>query len=375
MAEEMKKTAEVETTPKTEKETKTKEPKVKETKKKKAKKMRTYQQRQDRAGYMFMAPWIVGFAIFTLFPLFFTVYLSFTNVKTTALGYDFTFSGVENYINAFVGNNEFLPAVLSYLKMIIPYTFIVVVLSFIIAYLLSKIKTGKGLLRTLYFLPVVIMSGPVMEQIMTVQSAGETVSAAEQLAAAREQATAYSNIFIMQIIESYSPALAHGLAGIFDQLSIILWFTGIPIVLFINGLQKINGSIYEAAKIDSANAWQIMWKITIPMLKQTGLIITVFTVIQLGMFGSINPLYSLIEEKTGETGTGLGFAATYAWIYSIIVLIIVGFVFILFKDRKPADIKARQKQEKKLKKLEKQQQKRLAAQRRHQKKEAKLYGK
>ena len=370
MAEEMKKTAEVKTAPKTEK-----KPKVKEAKPAKTKKMRTYQQRQDRAGYMFMAPWIVGFVIFTLFPLFFTVYLSFTNVKTTALGYDFTFTGVKNYINAFVGNSEFLPAVLSYLKMIIPYTFIVVVLSFIIAYLMSKIKTGKGILRTLYFLPVVIMSGPVMEQIMTVQSAGETASAADQLAAAREQATAYSNIFIMQIIESYSSGLAHALAGIFDQLSIILWFTGIPIVLFINGLQKINGSIYEAAKIDSANAWQIMWKITIPMLKQTGLIITVFTVIQLGMFGSINPLYSLIEEKTGETGTGLGFAATYAWIYSIIVLIIVGFVFLLFKDRKPRDIKARQKQEKKLKKLEKQQQKRLAAQKRHQKKEAKLYGK
>ena len=351
MAEEMKKTAEVKTTP--QKQTVSK---VKEAKKTKNKKMRTYQQRQDRAGYMFMIPWIVGFTAFTLFPLFFTVYLSFTKVKTTALGYDFEFTGVKNY-------------------MIIPYTFIVVVLSFIIAYLLSKIKTGKGILRTLYFLPVVIMSGPVMEQIMTVQSAGETASAAEQLAAANEQATAYSNIFIMQIIESYSSGLAHALAGIFDQLSIILWFTGIPIVLFINGLQKINGSIYEAAKIDSANAWQIMWKITIPMLKQTGLIITVFTVIQLGMFGSINPLYSLIEEKTGETGTGLGFAATYAWIYSIIVLIIVGFVFLLFKDRKPKDIKARQKQEKKLKKLEKQQKKRLAAQKRHQKKEAKLYGK
>jgi len=165
------------------------------------------------------------------------------------------------------------------------------------------------------------------------------------------------------------------LAGIFDQLSIILWFTGIPIVLFINGLQKINTSIYEAARIDSANAWQIMWKITIPMLKQIGLIITIFTVIQLGMFNSINPLYELIEEKTGETGSGLGYAATYAWIYTVIVLIIVGIVFLLFRERKPKDIKARKRQEKKLKKLDKQQKRRLAAQKRHQAKEAKLYGK
>ena len=55
--------------------------------------------------------------------------------------------------------------------MIIPYTFIVVVLSFIIAYLLNKIKTGKGLLRTIYFLPVIIMSGPVMSQLLDVQNA------------------------------------------------------------------------------------------------------------------------------------------------------------------------------------------------------------
>lgn len=346
---------------------------VKAEKPKKKKKMRTYQQRQDRTGYMFMAPWIVGFLAFTLFPFIFTIYLSFNNVKKTTLGYEIDFAGINNYIEAFVGSTEFLPALLSYLKMIVPYTCIVVVLSFIIAYLLCKIKTGKGILRTIYSLPVVIMSGPVMTQIMEVQSAAE--SAADKINEAVEKANAYSNIFIMQIIDSYSPALASALAGIFDQLSIILWFTGIPIVLFINGLQKINTSIYEAARIDSANAWQIMWKITIPMLKQIGLIITVFTVIQLGMFNSINPLYELIEEKTGETGSGLGYAATYAWIYTIVVLIIVGIVFLLFKERKPKDIKARKKQEKKLKKLEKQQKRRLAAQKRHQVKEAKLYGK
>lgn len=341
-------------------------------KKEKHKKMRTYQQRQDRNGYAFMAPWIIGFAIFTLFPFVMTIYLSFNAVQSTAWGYQFDFIGIDNYINAFVGNEEFLPALLGYLKMIIPYTIIVVVLAFIIAYLLCKINVGKGILRTIYFLPVIIMSGPVMSQLLTVQGAGDEISA--EMNAAVETTNAYSNIFIMQIIDSYSKPLADMLAGIFDQLSVILWFTGIPIVLFINGLQKINPSIYEAAKIDSANAWQIMWKITIPMLKGVGLIITVFTVIQLGMYDSINPMYELIEEKTGDLSSGLGFAATYAWIYSIIALALIGIVFLLFKDRKPKDIKARQKQEKKLKKLEKLQKKRLRAQKRHQAKEAKLYG-
>ena len=249
MAEE-KKTTEVKTTPKKDKP-------------KKAKKMRTYQQRQDRTGYMFMAPWIVGFALFTLFPFVFTIYLSFTNVKRTIRGYEIEWTGVGNYVKAFIGNSEFTPALIKYLQMIIPYTFIVVVLSFIIAYLLNKIKVGKGVLRTIYFLPVIIMSGPVMTQIM---------------AAAPETTNAYLNIFIMQIIDSYSPALGNALAGVFDQLSIILWFTGIPIVLFINGLQKINPSIYEAAKIDGASKLKQITAITLPLLRPTIIIMTLMAI-------------------------------------------------------------------------------------------------
>lgn len=352
----------------------------KETKQKKVqpkekgkKKMQTYQHRQNKYGYAFMAPWIVGFLLFTLFPFVATIFLSFMNVKKAATGYVLKFSGINNYITAFIKNSDFLPALLSYLKMIIPYTFIVVVLSFIIAYLLNKIKTGKGLLRTIYFLPVIIMSGPVMSQLLDVQNAA--AEATQKVSGAVDAADQYSNIFIMQMIQSYSAPLATTLAQVFDQLSIILWFTGIPIVLFINGLQKINVGIYEAAKIDSANAWQIMWKITIPMLRQIGMIITIFTVIQLGTYEAINPVYTLILEQTGDTASGLGYAATYAWIYSIIVLIIVGFVLLLFKERKPKDIKDRKRQEKKLAKLEKQQMKRLKKQNRYAKKEAKKYGK
>ncbi len=352
---------------------KDKAPKVKEPKTKapKKKKLKTYQQRQDRNGYAFMAPWIIGFLAFTAFPFVMTIYLSFTHVKATILGYDISWVGLSNYNDAFFKNESFTPALLSYLQMIIPYTFIVVVLSFIIAYLLCKINVGKSILRTIYFLPVIIMSGPVMTQILNVQDAGAATTATDAVVTTN----AFSDIFIMQIITSYSPGFANALASVFDHLSIILWFTGIPIVLFINGLQKINPSIYEAAKIDSANAWQIMWKITIPMLKSIGLIITVFTVIQLGIYESINPVYELIKEQTGKTDGGLGYAATYSWIYSILALLIIGIVFLLFKDRKPKDIKAREKQEKKLKKLDKIQKRRLAAQRRHERKEAKRFGK
>lgn len=302
----------------------------KKKKEKKHKKLRTYQQRQNVLGYAFMSPWILGFIIFTLFPFCATIFLSFTNVKKSIMGYEISFNGIDNYITAFVKNSSFTPALVEYLKVIVPYTFIIVVISFIIAFLLNKIVRGKGVLRTIYFLPVIIMSGPVMNQITSVNEAFEQMAAQAGL----EVVSDYSNIFIMKIIDSYSPALALTLGDVFDQLSLILWFTGIPIVLFINALQKINVSIYEAAKIDSANAWQIMWKITVPMLRSIGMIVTIFTVIQLGMYDTINPVYQLILDATGETSGGLGFAAAYAWIYSLLVLALIGIVFLLFKEKK-----------------------------------------
>jgi ABC-type sugar transport system permease subunit len=286
-------------------------------------KIKTYKQRQNRLGYLFMLPWIIGFIIFTAIPFLATIYLSFAEVRQTVLGFEIKFIGFDNYIMTFFENTEFVPALLSFLGMIIPYTFVIVIIAFVLAYLLNRIDFLRGALRTIYFLPVIIMSGPVMYQLIDSSSSGSEGEAMRE----------FTDIFIVQMIESYSPRFADMLVNIFDELSIILWFTGIPIILFINGLQKINPSLYEAAEIDSANAWQILWKITIPIIKPIALVVTIFTIAQLGTF-TTNPVYDLIKKATDNTSGGLGIAATYAWIYSLIVLAIIGVAFVLFRDRK-----------------------------------------
>lgn len=281
-----------------------------------------YQRRQNRRGYLFMAPWILGFIVFTLFPFLATIYLSFNNVSSTIKGWEMTFVGLENYVTAFFRNTEFVPAVLEFLAMIIPYTFVVLIVSFIIAYLLNKLTKFRGFFRTIYFLPVIIMSGPVMAQILDAN-----------VSEYAQDVSRYDGLFVMNMIESYSKPFAKLLTGVLDELSIILWFTGIPIVLFINGLQKINPSLFEAAKIDSATNWQILWKIIIPIIKPIALVCTIFTIAQLGTYDT-NPVYGLIKTATGDLANGLGYAATYAWIYSLLVLLIIGLAFLIFKDKK-----------------------------------------
>ena len=284
------------------------------------------EQRQNRTGYLFMLPWIIGFVIFTAIPFMITIYLSFTEVKQNVTGFDITFIGMENYRAAFFTNTSFTPALVEFFWMIIPYTLLIVVIAFLLAFLLNKITFLKSTFRTIYFLPVIVLSGPVMYQLM--DAGNSSAEGATRLV--------YDN-FILDMIENYSPYFADILVGICENLSIILWFTGIPIVLFINGLQKINPSMYEAAKIDSANGWQILWKITMPMIRSTALISTIFTIAQLGAMDSVNPVLALIKEATANTNGGFGFAATYAWVYSVLVLVIIGLAFLILRERKQTE--------------------------------------
>ncbi|MBO5197791.1 MAG: sugar ABC transporter permease [Lachnospiraceae bacterium] len=290
--------------------------------KKKKKRKSSFQRRQNRLGYLFMAPWIIGFIVFAFIPFFMTFYLSFTDVKQDINGFNITFAGIKNYREAFFVNPDFTINLGSSLAMIIPYTVIIVIMSFILAMMLNSIQKGKSLFRTIYFLPVVVLSGPVMYQLMDLTTEAEG------------QTSKLEYTFVVRMIASYSQDIADVLVSLFENLSTILWFTGIPIVLFINGLQKINPSMFEAARIDSATSWQILWKIIIPIIRPTALIVTIFTIVQLGAMDKINAVLDQIQQMTSNTAGGLGYAAALSWIYSIIILAIIGLAVLLFRERK-----------------------------------------
>ena len=170
----------------------------------------------------------------------------------------------------------------------------------------------------IYFFPVVVLSGPVMSQLMNSNST-TTINV--------------EDIIVFRMIESFSPFIADMIGGIFNNFTMILWFTGIPIILFMNGLQKMNAQLYEAAQIDGANSWQILWKITLPNLKSTALVVAIFSVVQIAIF-QVNPIYSFVVGTiTSNYTRGLGFAGAVVLVYSLIVLIFVGIVFILLRDR------------------------------------------
>ena len=277
-----------------------------------------HKRRENLSGYSFLAPWLVGFVLFTVFPLLFTVYLSFNEVQLTVQGWSFDWVGLENYASALLRHPDFVPGLLEFAAIELVYVSVIVIISFILAMALNqKIPFRLGF-RLIFFLPVIIMSGSVMHQLM---DSGTT-----------QMLQDLEGVFLLRIINSYSPLLADALELLLENFILILWFTGIPIILFLNIIQKIDPSVMEAARIDGASSWQILWKITIPVVRPVALTASVFTIVQIGLF-PINPVYDLMRNASFNTASGLGTASTFAWVYSLVLLAIIGLAFVIFRNR------------------------------------------
>src|SRR5690554_3495029 len=269
-------------------------------------------------AYLFLLPWLIGMFAFLIYPFMNTIWLSFNQVSKDVFGWNYTFIGMENYVTAFFRNTEFNALIIEFIMMELTYIPMILVISLILAILLNtKIKFRAGF-RLIFFFPVVVMSGPVMTQL---RSSNTT------------QIMDISDLLIFRMIDNISPFFSEMLIQVFNNFTLILWFTGIPIVLFLNGLQKIDRSLYEAASIDGANSWQMLWKIMLPNLKSTALVVGIYTVVQIAIF-EVNPIYAFIVGTINSNFTnGLGFAAAVVLVYSLIVLAFVAFIFVILREK------------------------------------------
>jgi ABC-type sugar transport system permease subunit len=266
-----------------------------------------------------MSPWFIGFFALTVIPFFFTIYLSLHQVGlSVTFGWSFIPIGFDNFAAAFMRNPDFTPALIEFFVMLAAYVPVIVVVSFLLALGLNSKVPLKSAFRSIFFLPAIALSGPTMSRLMDTGT---------------PEVFSLHGIFTFDIIFTYSPFLANIFSYIFENFTLVLWFTGIPIVLFINGLQKIGDQLLDAAQIDGATGWQILWKIIIPIIKPIGLTVSIFSIVQLSVF-AVNPVYDQILEAMDNTLDGMGHAATFSLVYSFIVLVFIGIYLFLFRSKK-----------------------------------------
>lgn len=295
------------------------------------------EKRYDRMGLIFMIPWFIGAALFLAYPLGSSFWYSLNNIRTTPLGREFSFVAQGNFTQILIQDPDFLIQLVDYLTSTVISTPIIVVFALIIAMMLNMKIKGKGFFRLIFFLPVIIVSGPILG-MLTAEGAG-SISAIDMQA-------------ITSAIGNVLPSmLADPISDVFNNMITTLWYSGVQILIFLSGLQKIDKSMYEAAKIDGGSGWECFWKITLPNLKSMILLNTVYTIVFISN-NSQNPIIMLIQSSmfSGTKEKGFGYASAMAWLYSIVVLVLVGLFALLLASRKDQYEKQVKKAKKNMKK-------------------------
>ena len=110
---------------------------------------------------------------------------------------------------------------------------------------------------------------------------------------------------------------------------LILWFSGVQILIFLAGLQKISPSLYEAADIDGASSWEKFWKITLPHIAPLALVCAIYTVVDISNYSG-NAVNYDITDNLFNTSMMYSLSSAMSWIYFGVVLLILLAVYLVF---------------------------------------------
>jgi ABC-type sugar transport system permease subunit len=275
----------------------------------------TNKRRAAMTGYAFILLWIVGYLVFSLYPVFYSLFLSFFKVRLDGAQIQMHFEAINNFKAAFIQDPYFVEILLKYAMNTLINVPVVLVFALIIAMLINQDVKGKGVWRTIFFLPVIISSGPII---------GELIN---------QGATTLPSInnydIVSLILSNVGDFIAAPIQNLLETILLVLWFSGIQILIILAGLQKIDKAIYEASMIDGASPWESFWKITLPSIMPLISVSVVYTVVSMSVF-SLNEVIIYIknvmlgESTIGTLTSGYGYSAALSWIYFLAMVLIIG---------------------------------------------------
>ncbi|TLS53260.1 sugar ABC transporter permease [Paenibacillus antri] len=214
---------------------------------KKKRKWLSLDKREAAQGYMFVAPWIIGFLCFTGGPLLFSLYASFTNYDITSR---MDWVGLRNYQIMFNRDPLFwisLKNTLYYVAIMVPLTTIG---SLLVAVLLNVKVPGMRIFRTIYYLPAVLSGiGVYMLWMMLLEPQSGLVNT------------------VLGFVGIDGPNWLTDPNWTKDSLILMrLWAVGGGMLLYLAALQGVSEQLYEAAELDGAGHIRKFWHITVPMV-------------------------------------------------------------------------------------------------------------
>ncbi|MDE7280537.1 MAG: sugar ABC transporter permease [Ruminiclostridium sp.] len=293
----------------------------------------SYEKKKKLYGYIFIALWLVGTIYMFIIPLAESMRYSLS--KTTMVdsntvaqyptmdrpGIFCEWNNFQNYIDIFNTDPEYVPNLLDSLSAMPGDTFMILVFSLFIALLLNQKFKGRGLARGIFFIPVLVATGPVLA-VINGEVASQGVGEAAQ----------FSALFQVDMVDAFlefmgfsniSQSVADKLGEIASDLFNLIWRCGIQTIIFLSALQQIPTAAKEAAQMEGATGWEFFWKITFPTISPMILANLIYTVIDV-FIDSTNPVMAEVLAKNSNWQYGLSTAM--AWTYFGIVGIALGII-------------------------------------------------
>mgnify|MGYP001123731058 CR=1 FL=1 len=298
---------------------------------KKQRKKKTLAFKNAVAGYLFIAPFILGFILFMVVPLGQSLLMTFNEVvpMSDGTGFSMSWAGIKNYKDAFTVDPEFVPFLISEVTTMLVNTPATLIFSFFIALLLNQNFKGRGAVRAIFFLPVILSSGV----IVGVEYNNALLQDMKEVIADTSNDASITGVLEKILVTSDSSPISMMFWYVFDIINKVYDIaiaSGIQIIMFLSALQTISPSMFEAAKIEGCTAWESFWKITFPMVSSMILVNVVYTVIDF-FLKTDNTVMTKISEEVGKLN--YGFSSAMAWVYFLCVIVILGVVSLIISKR------------------------------------------
>ena len=280
--------------------------------------MNNLRKKEAMYGYLFISPWIIGFLALFLRPLITSVKYAFSKVTFTPQGVTTVFVGLQNFKSPFASDAYFIPK--TFAPGISSFWYeasLVCIFSLFIALLLNQKFHGRTFARALFFLPVIIASGVVI-QILRYNGMDTDLET--------ENSFVFSSDGLSVLLASIG--FPDKIREMFEQISNrifdIVWLSGIQIILYLSGLQSIPRSEYEAAQIEGATAWECFWKITWVRVSPMTLVVVIYSIVD-----SFTNVSNKMIKWTYEAyvNNDLGVSSAMGWLVctiAFVVLVVVG---------------------------------------------------
>ncbi len=288
----------------------------------KKKEYKSLEKRRANWGRLFILPWFIGFVYFFAIPLLSSFWYTLNTIELGADGLRLNWAGLDNYIYAFAKDEKFTRSIVESLGEIIYQVPIIVFFSLFIATILKADFKGRGLMRAIFFLPVIISSGVVI-----------TILKENVLSTASGEASFLfqtGGITSMLVDAGLRLPIVNFITNVISQLLDLTWKCGVQILLLLSALHSIPESMYEAADIEGATGWEKFWKITFVMISPTFVLAILYSIIDYFTDYS-NTIMRMIVENSS-----LGkfeYSTTISFIYFIAVMLIILFVNRLIAKR------------------------------------------